>query len=320
MTRYRVIRSGRVLSACLLAGAAAWPALGSGLTPGNILVSNTKFGGDPPMLYEFTPGGVLVQEIDLPNNGGGRDVVLDSGGLVQVYNGTFDPILSAYDPVAGTFAERTMAGWSTVNNLTYGGLTAVGPYVFATDMSTANDGAPQGIIRFGPDGEERFATDIQPIDVTAGLDGYLYALSRGSAFNGGGNRVDVYDPATMQFVRTFMLPNQHRAIAVDTNGDIFTADDINRYDANVVFIDTIEDPLGGLGDIDIAYDGTVILASHGGSIMVTDTAFSSSFDFVSRDGTSFTFAAFVQPPPNLRGDLDGDGYVGAADLDLVLAY
>jgi hypothetical protein len=69
----------------------------------------------------------------------------------------------------------------------------------------------------------RFATNIGPIDLNVGLDGSLYALSRGSAINAGGNRVDVFDPQTMAFIRTVTLPQEHRAIAVDFNGDIYTA-------------------------------------------------------------------------------------------------
>ena len=55
-----------------------------------------------------------------------RDVVLDSNGNAAIYNGTFDPRLTTYDPVAGTFANSVVPFWSTGNNVTFGGVAALG--------------------------------------------------------------------------------------------------------------------------------------------------------------------------------------------------
>ena len=61
-----------------------------------------------------------------------------------------------------------------------------------------------------------------------GLDGLLYTL--GPADKPIGTVVRQYHPVTMELLKTITLPANHRAIAVDANGDIFAANpDIQRY-------------------------------------------------------------------------------------------
>jgi len=272
------------------------------LTPGNIIVSNSPFGAQD--LFEFTPAGAQVQKIPVAPAGDGRDLVIDRGGRVQIYNGTFNPTLTAYDAVSNTVSSRVFTGWSTVNNLTYGGIGAFGRYVFVSDMATANEGSPQGVIRFDLDGGPtvRFATNLEPIDLYVGHDGLLYTLSRGSAFNGGGNQIDVFDPATMAFVRTFSLAEEHRGIAIDVNGDIYTAQRdnvsrVNRFSGNGVFLDSINDPgIGGFADIDINSSGGLLIASHGGVLLLTTTALDSITSFQTRSSNGMNFAAWIQNP------------------------
>ena len=78
-----------------------------------------------------------MQQFSVPSPSDARDVVVGTAGQAYVYNGTFTPSLSTLDPVAGTWASTTLSGWSTVNNVSYGGVAAFGPYVFASDMNTA---------------------------------------------------------------------------------------------------------------------------------------------------------------------------------------
>ena len=272
------------------------------LTPGNIITSNSPFGDLD--LFEFTPAGTFVQEFQVTPAGDGRDLVIDRDGRVQLYHGTFSPVLTQFDAATNTFDSRSFAGWSTVNNLTYGGIGAFGQYIFATDMATANAGSPQGVVRFDLDGGPtvRFATNLEPLDLYVGLDGLLYTLSRGSAFNGGGNRIDVFDPQSMAFVRTFNLQEEHRGIAVDADGEIYTAQRdnvsrVNRFSPTGAFLDSINDPgVGGLADIDINRDGGLLITSHGGTMLVTTTALDSINTIPARFSNGTAFGAWVQAP------------------------
>ena len=116
-------------------------------------------------------------------------------GDIVVFNGTFSPQLSIYSASAGTWSNRTLAGWSTVNNLTYGGVAAFGTYAYATDMTTAGSGSPNGIVRFNlaDNTAQRFSSG-DFIQMTLGLDSVLYALG---SYNGLGTTVLEFNPNTM---------------------------------------------------------------------------------------------------------------------------
>jgi hypothetical protein len=192
-------------------------------------------------------------------------------------------------------------------------------------METALGGSPQGVIRFDLEGGDpiRFATNIGPIDLYIGLDGLLYTLSRGSAINAGGNRVDVFDPQTMAFIRTLTLPQEHRAIAADFNGDIYTAQRdpvsrINRFSPAGLLVDSINDPgVAGFGDIDINRHGGVLVTSHGGSLVLTTTALDDAYFFTTRNPAGTNFAAWIEAiGPEPMRDFNGNGTVDAADYVL----
>ncbi len=199
-----------------------------------LYISTQMASANGSLFKEYTTSGSLIRSVSIPITGGtefARDLAFN-GRQPLVYNGTFSPQLSAYDAAAGTWSNTAgPAGWSTVNNVSYGGLAVLGSSAFATDMSTAGD-AEQGVVRFNlADGtSDRFATDFQPIDVAAGLDGKLYALDASRTLR-------VYDPSSLALLRTVTLPasvtpsgsstpvaQDYRAIAVDTNGLIYTAD------------------------------------------------------------------------------------------------
>src|SRR5262249_44540034 len=139
-----------------------------------------------------------------------RGMVVDDAGYVQIFNGTFTPVLTTLTPVGtGSFAGHAgPVGWSTANNVTYGAVAVAGTTVFATDMATADPGAPNGLIsfaigngfaatRFGSNSGTPGSPIGEYIDVTVGLDGKVYALGPGGA--PGGETVDVFDATTMAF-------------------------------------------------------------------------------------------------------------------------
>ena len=269
-------------------------------TPGNIIVHNADSGQDD--LFEYTPAGVFVQQVPVVPRMGGSDLAIDRDGRVNINN---SPTLNIYSPATNSFSTRTFAGWSTVGNLTYGGIAAFDRYVYAADMNNSgSDAGLQGVIRFDLDGgpTTRFATTTDPLDLNIGLDGLLYTLSRGNGFNGGGSRVDVFNPISMAFIRGFDLPEEHRGIAVDFDGHIFTAQRdnvsrVNHFSPTGVLIDSIADPgVGGFADIDINRKGDIVIASHGGTLLVTSKALDSIISFPTRTSNFFNMASWIPAP------------------------
>lgn len=263
---------------------------GQGADGSNILISSRN------VLYEYTRDGVFVRQVTIPLAPGccgtSRDLVVSGPGTVAIYNGTFSPVLSTYDFAAGTWTDRTAAGWSTVNNVSYGGVAISNGYIFATDMRTYSGGEAKGIVRFAADGTfQRFFETNDYIDVSAGLDGKLYALR-----NVYGD-LDVIDPATMTLLGSLDLGHtlSIRAVAVDTNGDIFAAswnDNLYHFDASGVQLATCDSTLSDLTDIDIDENGTLIVGCRFGEIALTDTGFT-SLSVINVQGANYqTFVAF----------------------------
>src|SRR5262249_35258372 len=120
---------------------------------GDLLVSTA--GAYPQQVFqEFTAAGGLVRTVNIPAPPGtsgdtARDLIQDSPGNVLVSNGTFPPALATYNAGTG-WTQQGYAGWSTVNNVSYGGIGLLQNYVYVTDMTTAGDpaGPSNGIIRF----------------------------------------------------------------------------------------------------------------------------------------------------------------------------
>ena len=117
---------------------------------GNLLASVYPYPQEA--FREYTPTGSQVRSVTIPPPIGSsadepRDLVADANGKVYVYNGTFNPYLAIYDPATGTWSQTTFSGWSTVNNVSYGGAEAFKTYVFTSDMNTGG-GVPNGLVRF----------------------------------------------------------------------------------------------------------------------------------------------------------------------------
>ena len=211
--------------------------------------------------------------------------MVDSQGRVHVYNGTFDPYLSTYDPVSATWSHITFEGWSTVNNQSYGGIAVYDRYVFVSDMRTFGDPADEakGIIHYNiSDGSWlRFAENIEPIDLTLGFDGLLYALAPGGSPNG--RTVDVYDPETLAFMNQIDITvplgwTSQRSLAVNAAGALF----VGSHDGRVSHLDTSNNlvetanPTCTLScnnyDLDLAPDGRLILSQRFGDVIFSDAS------------------------------------------------
>jgi hypothetical protein len=319
-TNVRCVKHRAVILTLFLLPAAA----AAQFTPGNLLIQTNE------QVREYTPAGGLVQSFATQYPGGvypttesARDIALDAAGRLHLYNGTFDPHWSVFDPDGDTWSHATFAGWSTVNNGSYGGIGVFGDATFVTDMATAGVDAPQGIVRFANGAATRFATSIEPIDLTVGLDGLVYALYPGGSPEG--RFVDVYDPTTLAFIRTVSLAaifghTGHRSIAVNAAGDILIADwdgDLARISAAGAILNQTN--LSGIAssvnlyDIDVSADGVVVVGDRFGGVVVTNETFSAFAPFSA--GPDGVFVHIVPQPPYPPGDLDCNGAVNFFDID-----
>lgn len=275
---------------------------------GNLLV--TVAGPYPQHLVrEYTPTGTLVRNINLPPTPGSsfdthRDLVADASGKIYVYNGTFTPHLATYDPNTANWSQITYSGWSTVSNVSYGGLARHQNFLYATDMQTAG-GMAKGVVRFDTATGNilRFGSS-DFTDLNVGLDGQLYALA--------GSTITVFDPVSTAQLGTVILPTaDYRGIAVNAGGEIFTATwnkVVSRFNAAGVLQQsiTLNSSVGAPfmysnpNDIDVAADGTVAVGSFSGHVAQMTSAFT-NFTFFDTGTANTVFVSFAPeqaaPPP-----------------------
>ena len=274
---------------------------------GNLMV--TVAGPYPQHLFrEYTPTGAIVRAVNIPATPGSnfdyaRDIVEDPSGKVYVYNGTFTAYLAAYNPATSSWTQTPYPGWSTVSNVSYGGLAEFGNFIYATDMATAG-AMPNGVVRFNlADGSATRFGNVDFIDLNVGLDGKLYALTSSST-------IYEYDPIGMGLIRTITLPYaDYRGIAVNANGDIFTAawnNVISHFNSNGVLQSsiTLNSSNGApfmfnwTDGIDVAPDGTLAIGSFSGYIAEMSSSFT-NISYINTGANNQVFVSFApqQGPP-----------------------
>lgn len=298
------------------------------LTPGNILVSHSPTGSNGvSLLQEYTRSGDLVRTVELPSFTGAtadvRDLVVDRNGNIQIYNGTAQPRLTTYDPVADTLAQTSFPNWNTTGEKIGGGLAAWRNFVYATDqvLSGENASTDAGIVRFDIEAgtAQRFVADGNYIDLTVGPDGLLYALGPGGATSS--RFIRAYDPETMvQRVQIAGLPADLCAIAIDTNGEILGVRNsanvtnnpyVYRYNRSGVQLQrypvAMPNTEADFSDIDLSEDGRTLLianvnqsnstAAGDGDIVLFDLGSSRTTILQAPDESSdMKFAAWVRAP------------------------
>ena len=232
-----------------------------------------------------------------------RDLVVDSYGNISVYNGTFNPFLLRYDASTTNYTQTTFSGWSTLGNLTYGGIIQRGNFVYLGDMNTSQ-GPEQGILKVNlTTGEHsRFATGIEPSDINLGLDGLIYAI------NGAGSptsSIFVFDPISESLVNTIGVPSgDYRSVAALEDGSIFTANlngDIFHFDLSGSLINSLNVAGVEFSDIDINSSGEIALGTAiDGEIVLTTVDLTSYTKFQITEGSSLlngtVFVTWAQVP------------------------
>jgi hypothetical protein len=272
---------------------------------GNILA--TVAGPYPQHLFqEYTPTGTLVRSVNIPATPGSnfdyaRDLVEDPSGKVYVYNGTFTPYLAAYNPTTNSWSQSTYPGWSTVSNVSYGGLAEFGNYLYASDMATAG-AMPNGVVRFNlADGSATRFGNVDFTELNIGLDGKLYALS------GATSTIYVYDPISTALLRTVALPSaDYRAVAANASGDLFTVawnNVISHFNSNGALLSsiTLNSSTGApfmynfSDEIDMAPDGTLAIGTFSGYIARMTSAFT-NISYINTGTNNQVFVTFAPQP------------------------
>ena len=272
----------------------------------NILVSTSAYQNNQnsSTISEYNSSGQLINSNTIRSgssatiNEYARDLIVDRDGNIQVYNGTFNPNLTTLSPQLQILSSRSIAGWSTANNLTFGGIAAYENYIYATDMSTGG-GQAKGIVRFDLDNSStlRFADTIDFIDLTVGLDRKLYALDQGST-------VHVFDPLTGTAIKNFRIGPQiigstgynSKAIAVNQGGEIYSVDlsgKIYKFSNNGTLLNSINTAFNRLSDIDIAANGKLLISSNDGRVFLSDESLTNPVTITMGTGYT-TFATFAQ--------------------------
>ncbi len=187
----------------------------------------------------------------------------------------------------------------------------MGDYIFLSNQSTGSgDTQTKGIVRFNLKDEtsQNFAADIDPIDLTIGHDGALYALTPSGS--PGGRFIHIYDPETLAETQTISLAElfgftEHRSIAVDKQGNIYIVDwdgELHKINNNAELISTTDlcttlDLVNcSFVDIAISASGKVAIGSSAGGLILTDSELT-TFDSrsVAADPIFVSFAAVKKP-------------------------
>jgi hypothetical protein len=276
-------------------------------TGGTVLVNS---GG---LIHEYDKtGGPALQEIPIPYPGAGspaerpRGIDVGPGGMLCAYNGTLDPYVSVFD---GSWAHHTRSGWSTFDDVSYGGISVFGSFAFVTDMKLSGEDSLSGLIRFDLSGasSQRFAIGRDFIDVTVGFDGLVYGLYPGGS--PGGTDIDVFDPVGLVPLRSITLPSglQLRGIAVDEAGTIYAVGwpgTIYRLDGqgNIEESVSIFELVGfweDLVDVDLSWTCDLVMGTRFGKVIFTDTTLSpETSSHIVISGGEETFVTFTTPGPS----------------------
>lgn len=224
------------------------------------------------LTFRTTTGAVLQQVVIPPGTSSSevpRALAIDEQGRVHIYNGTFTPQLSTYNPATGLWSHMSAPNWNTVNNVYYGGIAYAASHVFVTDMRISGD-STGGLVRFNlQTGEFSRFGSRDYYNVVAGADGLLYAIY---------GAIDVFDPNTLELKRSVPLNYYVDKLAVDEAGRIY----LPVFNRGIVVYSPQGEEVGLIPinspstqwrytrDIDLAPNGQIVLATDEGDIFVSD--------------------------------------------------
>ena len=276
-------------------------------SPGNMLVT---YGNS---IYEYSLMGDFIQSIPVPYPNPPRpsyetvrDVIMTSDGRAACFNGTFTPFMSMLNSETYEWEHLRHPDFHIPNNGNCGGIAAWRQYVFAGELSNDHTEPLRAIVRYdiSNNTSQRFTKEdlgadsaglLGLADLTIGLDGKLYGITEYD------EKIVVIDPDTMLVDRIFELPYDYRGIAVDEEGNIFTATYtgfLHKFDADGNVLDQLFVGIEGFPvDIDLAPDGTIIVGTTRDAVIVTNSEFSSLTRWSVGSNLSNTFVSFTSYIP-----------------------
>ena len=235
-------------------------------TPGNLLATSAG------TLYELDRDLQTVRSWRVPTPPGARvdvvDVTLDALGRAHVLEtGVGAPgAIATYDPVSDEWTLAIIPAF--LGNISDGDITFRAPYLFTKSQRIELPGFDLTTIQL---------TGRSVGEISAGLDGRLFALDSGSPRPG----IRVVDPETLDVVDTFGVPfvSDLRGIGSLPNGEIVVADwdgMLKRYTSRgETELASVASGAFNLLDVSVAVDGTVAAGGRFGDVVLTDANFSS---------------------------------------------
>jgi hypothetical protein len=273
------------------------------LSAGNILVSSSGF-DNAEEVYEYNQSGTLLASIKVPDAPSGYDqihqLVTDANGNIDVfYAGNY---LATYDGSSWTF--HTALNWKLFGVTYAGSLATYKNYVYAQSQDTGSD---NGIIRFDTSNKYKGQLftipdtngtgELQPQDVTMGMDGLLYTVCYNSF---PGNTIVALDPVTMQVAKRVNLTGSTNGghCVADAQGNLYVFDGghLNKLAPNGTLIKSIV--MSGT-HIQISNDGE-LLVSQGSKIAILDESLNALTFFSAHGaywGDVFPAWSTYQAPP-----------------------
>jgi len=217
-----------------------------------------------------------------------RDVEVDINGDLHVLNGTSEPYLSTYRRATLQWEHRRVSSWSIYPNLTTGQIGFFGGYAFVPSMvyerrsirfdTTSNDVAYFGTI---------VHTRAQ---ITVGRDGLVYAIE-------GERSLSVFDPRTLQALRTIPLTTLLYGVAVDRDGATFGGSPdgyLYKLDGNGQMVARLFLSRTSYSHIAIDAEGNIVLGNSDDEIVLTDVRFSKPRRYA-WNWTSHPYVSFADP-------------------------
>lgn len=273
------------------------------LGAGNLIVTDSASNS----VREFTLGGSLVQSFTvIPPTGvaeSSRGLKVDGDGNIQIYNGTFSPVVSTIDVASGVQSDRA-GNFSTTATSGFGKIAVVGDSLLVSDAPTGGR-TDRGVLRFNGTATDRFIADFTPTDMTIGQDGLLTVLGTvANAAASNPSQVRVYDPLTADLISEFSLPDALggrviRGLVADNSGNFYaheSGDEIFQIDSsgNLLASLDVTDIIGeSLIDIDIDPLGNIALGTNRGNVILTDTSFTNPISFEASTSTDINRQIYV---------------------------
>lgn len=271
---------------------------------GNLLLTTND------RLFEYTPAGVQVQDITVPNTLGSNvdvsGVAVDSDGRAHVLitRAFGDDEIATLDPSLGTWTSHPVVAF--LGNVSDGDLSIQGRTLYTKSRAISLDDfstRPIAPPSFGGVGE-----------IAVGLPGRLHALDSGSPRW----RVRTIEASDFSLITTRELRDANgfrldmRGLAIAPNGDLYAADWDGRIywydqDANLLLSQLTAD--FNLLCIDISRQGQVVTGSRSGTVSVLSSDLSMETSFTVSSG--LVYVSFVPPKSQL---VDFEPVAGSAAL------